>query len=66
MIKTVPIIRSSNSWKKLFAQCKKLPKKEKGDVFQTSGDTVPKDECRISVEVIQRLAAEQCPRSRKA
>ena len=34
MIKTVPIIRSSNSWKKLFAQCKKLPKKEKGDVFE--------------------------------
>ena len=34
------------------------PEERKGRRIRASGDTVPKDECRISVEVIQRLAAE--------
>ena len=34
MIKTAPIIRSSNSWKELFEKCERLSNKEKGDVIQ--------------------------------
>ena len=34
MIKTAPIIRSSNSWKELFEKCERLSNKEKGDVFE--------------------------------
>ena len=34
MIKTAPIIRSSNSWKELVENCKRLSNKEKGDVFE--------------------------------